>query len=274
MAHSCTAATCVYPPICRYCIQAQGEPLSHDWQSATCLKPETCSVCNATRGERTDHTPGESIDGKTRPCTVCGEAIPIKFVALTFDDGPAGDITATLLEGLKERDAKATFFLCGYQIGYFPDHPTLITQAGCEVGLHTENHANLSSLSASQIRSEIQDELYRIPGDIPIRLLRPPGGQFDDTVTSVCQEYGMSIIMWSVDTEDWNKPDAESIVPAITQAQDGDIILMHELEWKSIHAALEAIDIMKAEGYEFVTISELARIKEKPLYGGDVYYSM
>lgn len=272
--HSCIDATCTIPPICRYCIKAQGEPLGHDWQSATCIQPETCKRCDATQGETAAHTLGNSTDGKTKPCTICGESVAIKYVALTFDDGPSGKITQDLLDGLKERNVEATFFLCGYRIKLFPDYPALIAQSGCEVALHTENHAYLTKLSAGQIRKEIQNELNRIPSDISIRLLRPPGGLINDTVESVCRDFGLSIIMWSLDTEDWNKGDTASIVASIQQASDGDIILMHEIERKSVTAALEAIDIMQAKGYEFVTVSELAAIMDEPLYGGSVYYSM
>ena len=274
VAHSCTEATCVHPPICRYCIEAQGEPLEHDWQDATCMEPQTCKRCHATQGKTAAHTLGDSTDGITKSCSVCGESVEIQYVSLTFDDGPTGKITQTLLEGLKERNAEATFFLCGYRIKLFPDFPALIDQAGCEVALHTENHSYLTKLSASQIRKEIQNELNRIPGDIPVHLLRPPGGLINDTVESVCRDFGLGIVMWSLDTEDWDKEDTASIVDSIKQASDGDIILMHELEEKSITAALEAIDIMQAKGYEFVTVSELARIKGKSLYGGSVYYSL
>ena len=80
--------------------------------------------------------------------------------------------------------------------------------------------------------------------------------------------------MWSLDTMDWDHDDASQIVPNILRAQAGDIILMHDLKSSSVEAALEAIDIMRAEGYEFVTVSELAQITGCDLYGGSVYYSM
>ena len=271
--HSCIAATCTNPPICRYCIKAQGEPLGHDWQPATCSTPESCKRCSATQGSTTAHTLGKSTDGITKPCVDCGASVRIKYVALTFDDGPAGPTTQTLLEGLEARDAKATFFLCGYQIGYFPDYPELIDSYGHEIGLHTENHAYLTKVENDTIRREIRKELERMP-DIPIRLLRPPGGHFNGTVESICSSYGLSIIMWSLDTMDWDHENPAEIVPNILKAKEGDIILMHDLKSSSVEAALQAIDIMKADGYEFVTISELAAIRDCPLYGGSVYYSM
>ena len=271
--HSYTTANCTYPAMCRYCYAIQGEPLGHDWQSATCVSLESCSRCIATRGHRARHTLGDSTDGQTKSCTVCGKQYDIKYVALTFDDGPSGENTQNLLDGLKERDAKATFFLCGYQISYHPDFPEKIAEQGHEIGLHTENHSYLTNFSNDVVRSEISKELDRMP-NIPIRLLRPPGGHYNGTVESICSSFGLSIIMWSLDTMDWDYEDPSLIVPNIRSAKAGDIILMHDLKSSSVEAALEAIDIMQAEGYEFVTVSELAQITGCDLYGGGVYYSM
>lgn len=272
--HSYTAAKCTLPPICRYCITPKGEPLGHDWQPATCIKRETCKRCNASRGGKAPHTLGETTDGKTKSCTLCGETVEIQYVALTFDDGPSGDTTLRLLEGLKQRNAKATFFLCGYRIKQYPDHPALIAQDGHEIGLHTESHAYLTELSKDQVRKEIRNELNRLPGDIPVRLLRPPGGHYDSTTQSICRDYGLSIIMWSLDTLDWDNDKPEPILQAIQDATAGDIILMHDIKENSVDAALEAIDDMTAKGYVFVTVSELSEIMDCPLYGGSVYASM
>lgn len=271
--HSYTAANCNYPSMCRYCYEIKGEPLGHDWQPATCLSPESCSRCIATQGHRSIHTLGASSDGKTKSRTVCQKEFPIKYVALTFDDGPSGENTKNLLAGLKERNAKATFFLCGYQISYHPDYPEMIYNDGHEIGLHTENHRYLTNFSSDVVRSELRNELDRMP-NIPVRLMRPPGGHYNGTVESICSTYGLSIIMWSLDTLDWDSDTAQEIIPNIRKAQDGDIILMHDLKDTSVEAALEAITLMQAEGYEFVTVSELSEIKDCPLYGGSVYYSM
>ena len=274
VAHSCTDATCTLPPICRYCIQAQGEPLGHDWQAATCTKPESCKRCQATRGQKAAHTLGESLDGKTKTCIHCGERVEIKYEALTFDDVPSGSLTEKLLEGLESRDAKATFFLCGYRIAQFPDLPATIASYGHEIGLHTENHSYLTKLSSDDARKELRNELKRMPSDVNVRLVRPPGGLYNDTVQSICRDMGLSIIMWSLDTEDWSYDTASDIVGSVTEAKVGDIILMHDIKSSSVEAALEAIDIMKAKGYEFVTVSELSQIMDSPLYSGQVYYSM
>ena len=272
--HSCIDATCTNPPICRYCITAQGEPLGHTWQSATCAKPESCSRCDATRGETIPHTLGASKDGKTKPCINCDANVEITYVALTFDDGPSGSVTKDLLAGLEARNANVTFFLCGYRIAQFPDYPELIASNGHEVGLHTENHSYLTQLSNDSIRNELRKELNRIPSDVNVHLMRPPGGLTNDSVESICANMGLSIIMWSLDTEDWNYDDPSDIVGSITKARAGDIILMHDIKSSSVEAALQAIDIMSAQGYEFVTVSELSEIMDRPLYPGKVYYSM
>ena len=274
IAHSYTDATCTTPPICRYCIAAGGEPLGHDWIPATCLQGDHCARCNATKGNRGPHTLGTSTDGKTKPCTVCGASVEIQYVALTFDDGPSGQVTKDLLKGLEDRNAKATFFLCGYRISLFPDYPELIHSYGHEIGLHTENHAYLSNLSSDDIRRELTKELDRIPDDIPIRLMRPPGGHINGTVESICSNYGLSIIMWSLDTQDWNNEEPQPVIDTLMGAKAGDIILMHDIKENSVNAALEAIEILQAKGYEFVTVSELAALTGRDLYGGGVYYAM
>jgi peptidoglycan/xylan/chitin deacetylase (PgdA/CDA1 family) len=272
--HSYTAATCTLPPICRYCITPSGEPLGHDWQAATCIKGESCSRCNVSRGAKGPHTLGESTDGKTKPCTVCGESIKIQYVALTFDDGPSGQVTKDLLDGLKARNAKATFFLCGYRIKLFPDYPGLIAEYGNEVGLHTENHAYLSQLTSEQIRSEIRKELDRIPSDVPVRLLRPPGGCCSDAVDQVAGAMGLAIIGWNLDPKDWATQDTAAVGKSILDGvQDGDIILMHDMSASSVSAALNIVDLLTARGFRFVTVSELARIRDTRLIPGACYRS-
>ena len=114
-----------------------------------------------------------------------------------------------------------------------------------------------------------------LPAGYSVRLMRPPGGAHNATVRQVCGELGLSVVMWSVDPRDWETNDVDTIVNRIlTAARDGSIILMHDLKSSSVRAALQAIDLLQGQGYEFVTVSELAAIRGTQLTPGQVYHSM
>lgn len=273
--HQWAEATCDEPCVCTVCGQTEGEALEHEWQKATCAAPRTCKHCGQTSGFALGHDLAASTDGKTKTCNTCGETVQIKYVAITFDDGPSGGITKKLLEGLQNRGAKATFFLCGYRIKSYPSYPQMIIDGGHEIGLHTYNHKNLKKLDADGARAELEKMLPMLPEGYNVRLMRPPEGAYDATVKQVCQELSLSIIMWSVDPRDWATSNVDTIVERIVNGvSNGSIILMHDLKNSSVTAALKAIDILRARGYEFVTVSELAEIQGRTLEGGKVYSSL
>lgn len=273
--HKWQGSTCSKPTSCVYCGKSEGEAQGHAWQDATCTQAKRCTKCGATSGSALGHDFEDSTDGKTKLCRTCGELVTIKYVAITFDDGPSGNITKTLLEGLKERNAKATFFICGYRIRSFRSYPQLILDYGHEIGLHTDNHAYLTNLDAAGIRKELAGMLPLLPEGYQVRLMRPPGGYYNDEVRAVCLDMGLSIIMWSVDPRDWETNNVDTIVNRIVNgASHGGIILMHDLKSSSVTAALKAIDQLQAQGYVFVTVSELAEIMGKTLEPGRVYYSV
>ena len=273
--HTWRAASCESPKHCTVCGKTSGEKLGHTWKAATCEKPKTCTRCGATKGSALGHDFEKASNGKTKTCKTCGEKVKIKYVAITFDDGPSGSITETLLDGLAKRGAKATFFLCGYRIDTYGSLPQKILDGGHEIGLHTDNHATLTKLSAAKVRKELQDVLDMLPEGANVTLMRPPGGAFNSTTKSVCADMGLSIIMWSVDPRDWATSDSSQVVSRIvSQVSDGSIILLHDLKSSSVRAALNVIDRLQAQGYEFVTVSELAEIKGRDLEPGEVYYSL
>jgi peptidoglycan/xylan/chitin deacetylase (PgdA/CDA1 family) len=156
----------------------------------------------------------------------------------------------------------------------YPELTVRIREAGHEIGIHGFSHRNMAPMSRRDIAAEIADTRALLPEKYPVRLLRPPGGHYDSTTQSICRDYGLSIIMWSLDTLDWDNDKPEPILQAIQDATAGDIILMHDIKENSVDAALEAIDDMTAKGYVFVTVSELSEIMDCPLYGGSVYASM
>ena len=272
--HSWKNATCTKAKTCSVCGKTSGSALGHTWKAATCTKAKTCKTCGATSGSPLGHKFKESKDGK-KVCSVCNESVKLKYVAITFDDGPSGDITKRLLSGLKSRGAKATFFICGYRIKSYKDLPQKILDGGHEIGLHTDNHATLTKLDAAGIRKELQKVLDMIPNGYNVTLMRPPGGAFNNTVKKVCKDMGLSVIMWNVDPRDWATSSASAVTSYIVNhASHGSIILLHDLKSSSVTGALNAIDILQEQGYVFVTVSELAEIMGKTIKPGEVYYSM
>ena len=197
------------------------------------------------------------------------------YIALTFDDGPSGSITSTLLDGLKARNAHATFFLCNYRISTFPQTMDRYLAEGHEIANHSATHANLSTASSSKLAQEIDttnSTIAQRTGVTPA-LMRPPGGAYDSDVLAALKSRGMSCILWSLDPLDWKLRNTEKIVQAVvSQVEDGDIVLLHDMSNASVQAALQIIDIMQAKGYRFVTVSELAEIKGVTLQPGQVYH--
>ena len=139
------------------------------------------------------------------------------YIALTFDDGPSGEITQQLLDGLAQRNVHATFFLCGYRIAQYPELAQRMAEDGHELGL--------------------------------------------------------SVIFWSVDPHDWDKDQSAQVLPyLLSHTQAGDIVLMHDLTEHSVSCALSFIGTMRAQGFEFCTVSELAALSGTSLSPG-VYYN-
>lgn len=208
------------------------------------------------------------------PVKALARPAPKGCLALSFDDGPSGQITQALLDGLAERDVKCTFFVCGYRIEEYPQSLCRIAEAGHELGLHGYRHETMNALSEDEVLRELrtcQKTLEKTCG-VSAELFRPPCGCYNDTVLAAAEELGLPVILWSVDPEDWNAEAYDGVTPAIVQsAENGSVILMHELSMHSVRCALEAIDRLKEQGYEFCTVSELAQRSRCALMPGKVY---
>lgn len=185
-----------------------------------------------------------------------------KYIALTFDDGPSGQYTRRLLDGLKERNVKATFLLCGYRIKEYPQETRRILDEGHEIGTHGYSHKNMQEMSRRDIAQELMDTEALLPQPCHVRFLRPPGGCCNDAVRQVAQARKLAILSWSVDPRDWALQDSSAIEKAVTKnIADGDIILLHDMSDSSVTAALRIIDQLTDQGYHFVTASELATLR-------------
>ena len=212
------------------------------------------------------------VGGGTSPCLAEGDAAPLGYVALTFDDGPTAGVTAALLAGLRERNVNATFFLCGYRIELFPELISAYADAGHEIGIHGYSHAYLNELDADGCRKELYQTLDLLEGR-EIRLFRAPGGLVSDTLQTEAALAGLSIIGWSVDPQDWCCTDPDTLVERVmSKVRPGDIILMHELKASSVQAALTIIDRLRQRGLEPVTVSQLAALGGQAPEPGGIYY--
>ena len=193
-----------------------------------------------------------------------------KKAALTFDDGPSS-FTDRLLDCLEENNAKATFFMVGTEIASFPDEVKRMKKLGCELGNHTYDHKDLATLSSDEISSEIarvDEQLVNLTGE-GASVVRPPYGSVNDTVKSTV---GTPMILWSIDTLDWKTQDVESTVEEVmNNVKDGSIILMHDIFSTSVDAAEILIPQLIEEGYQLVTVHELASLHQTELSAGVTY---
>ena len=180
-----------------------------------------------------------------------------KRVALTFDDGPEPKVTPQILETLQKYDAKATFFMLGSRVEYYPEIARDVQSAGHELGNHTWNHPNLVKANAKKISEEI-NKTSTIIEDITgqkATLFRPPYGSFNKTVS---EQSDLPIILWDVDTLDWKHRSSDQLLAYVKQnTRDGSIILMHDIHQSTADGLDAVLAYLKDEGYEFVTVSQL-----------------
>jgi len=185
-------------------------------------------------------------------------------IALTFDDGPHPIYTEKILEILKKYNVRATFFMVGENIINYTDVALKVKEAGHEIGNHTQTHK--SDLNEKMLMREITDcsETIFNKLDYETSIIRPPEGLITNSTLKCCGKLEYSIILWNVDTKDWAHTPADIIYRNVISNTDaGDIILMHDyISRKSpTPEALEMIlPKLIAEGYEFVTVSELIAI--------------
>lgn len=180
-----------------------------------------------------------------------------KLVAITFDDGPAYSKTETLLTELEKRDARVSFFLLGELAIKQTDLVKKAYDGGHTIGSHTYDHKNLKKLDEEQLNYEINytnEILSNIIGE-DIKFIRPPYGSYNNEILEATD---MSFILWSCDTEDWKLRDADKVAQyMVDNVQDGDIVLLHDIHQESVDGVIKGIDLLKEQGYEFVSLEEL-----------------
>jgi len=196
-------------------------------------------------------------------------------IALTYDDGPNDPHTLRVLEVLAKHSVRATFFLIGRYVRQRPEIVRDIVNAGHVVGNHTFTHPLLTFKSAAEIRHELSQCRSALQDAIGQHspLFRPPFGGRRPAVLRVARGLGLEPVMWNVTGYDWSAPPAEAIERKVAkQARGGDVILLHDGGHKqmgadrsqTVIATDRLITRYKAEGHEFVTISQMMNARVGP----------
>ena len=198
------------------------------------------------------------------------EVVKDKLMALTFDDGPS-DVTGNILDVLKSYDAHATFFALGNRMKTYKVTLQRIVDEGHEVASHTYSHKDLSTLDEKGILNQINTtnvNFNSITGE-KIKYVRPPYGSYNSKVLNTVSH---PLIMWNIDTKDWDTRDAKKTAnTVIKKAFNGGIALMHDLYSSNVEALKIMLPELEAKGYRFVTISEMSEVFGVTLENGKAY---
>lgn len=183
-----------------------------------------------------------------------------KKISISFDAAWGDEYTKDILDTLDKYNVKSTFFLVGFWVDKYPEHVKEIYDRGHDVGNHSSNHPYMSKLSEEQMTQELNktgEKIKSITGEKPI-LFRPPFGDYNDKVISVCRDNGYYAIQWDVDSLDWKELGVQPVVDRVTRnVKNGSIVLFHN-NAKYISQYLPiVIERLQEQGYEIVPISEL-----------------
>lgn len=231
---ACTAQTATPSPAATPAATTSGAPAAQTAPAATPATPKiTYSSCN--------------VDGP--------------YIAMTYDDGPHGVNTPRLLDMLKERNIKATFFMVGQCVVQYPQIVKRMVAEGHEVASHSWSHPLLSKMSDASVHSQLKkthDAIVEACGVAP-KTMRPPYGGFTERQRRWSfGEFGYKVILWDVDPLDWKFRNAASVERQIlAKTRPGSIILTHDIHKSTIDAMPSTLDALLAKGYKFVTVSEL-----------------
>ncbi len=180
-----------------------------------------------------------------------------KTAALTFDDGPHPVYTKKLLDGLLERNVKATFFVIGENIPGNEDLIRRMEDEGHLIGNHTYNHVKICDMAKEDACYQVEQTsaLVREITGHDTEFVRPPFGAWNPELEC---SFVMLPVLWDVDPLDWTTSNTPLVVQRIEEnTKDQDIILLHDVYESSVDAALQIVDILKKEGFEFVTVDKL-----------------
>ncbi len=188
-------------------------------------------------------------------------SVPGNYVALTFDDGPSATLTPRVLDILNQYGAKATFFVVGRSVQKNSHILARAVAEGHEVGAHTWSHIKMTTSGTSRVISEMDRTnaaIQSATGLMP-KVMRPPYGAVNPNIVSLMKSrYGMSTIMWDVDTRDWQHPGVDVVIQrAVGRATPGSIILLHDIHESTLRAVEGIVSGLQARGFRIVTVSQL-----------------
>lgn len=198
----------------------------------------------------------------------------MKYVALTFDDGPDPVYTPEILDILKEKDVLATFFLIGKNVNSTEIAQRMVEE-GHSIGNHTHSHKSLIPLSAKSTYKEIKNAETAIEEATGIRptLFRPPRGVYSGYARELLKEERYTLVLWDLSAVDWAELAPKKIVDnVVNKVKPGSIILLHDSgdlityrggnRHSTVKALPEIIDKLRIQGYEFITIDQMIFISE------------
>ncbi len=193
-----------------------------------------------------------------------------KLVCLTFDDGPDDVYTPAVLDILKEKDVKATFFLIGKRVEEFPEVAKRIANEGHLVGNHSYSHADLDKASSlmEQELTKAQAAFKKL-GFSDNYIFRPAYGAANPSIVEQVANLGYKVAMWSVDSLDWTGLSAAEVFRNVSGSiVPGAVVLQHSSGGPgedlsgSVTAIPQIIDDLRAKGYRFVTMDEMFKLNE------------
>ncbi|WP_412976504.1 polysaccharide deacetylase family protein [Ornithinibacillus sp. 179-J 7C1 HS] len=224
------------------------EWITDEWREKLHLEDKTAEKVNPPEQNK-----GENPESELK------EEVPVgkKRVALTFDDGPHPTNTEQILKLLDQHDAKATFFMLGNRVDFYPDIAKEVADAGHEIGNHTWSHKDLTTLGEAEMELEFQrtnEAVVHAIGKSPT-VFRPPYGARNEQVDNVID---MPATLWTIDSLDWKSHDPDQVLSIVKEnIQDGSIILMHDIHATTVEAVELVLNFLDEEGYEFVTVSNI-----------------
>lgn len=204
---------------------------------------------------------------------VNGKELPIysvetdeKVVALSFDAAWGNEDTRKILDILAKHKIQVTFFMTGGWVEKYPEDVKAIFEAGHDVGNHSENHKNMSQLSANEQKEEIMKTHKKVKDNVGIdmKLFRPPYGDYNDELILTNRLCGYYPIQWDVDSLDWKDYGTESIIDTVVNnksLKNGSIILCHNGAKYTAEALEGIIAGLTEKGYKIVPISKLIHKK-------------
>lgn len=181
-------------------------------------------------------------------------------ISISFDASWGGDQTMRILDLLDEYDAKATFFLVGIWVDKYPELVKAIAERGHEIGNHSATHPHMTKISEAKMREELRmmsDQLEKLTGTRPT-LFRPPYGDYNNQVVSLCRSEGYEVVQWSVDSLDWKNLGAQDmIIKATRNIQKGDIVLFHNDSKYILDALPTILQTYRDKGLKLIPVGEL-----------------